>query len=448
MSAQIEKISDIKRRLTITIDAEAVEKEKAKVFKTISHEVQVPGFRPGKAPLGLLKRRYGEYAEGEVKRNLASEHLQEAIKAENLQLAGETELEKAEFDENGGLTIIAILETWPEVKLSEYKGIPITRDKLIVLETAVENRLEGLRLQHAVEKEITDRDICQKSDFVRIDFEGKQKKDNKPVPGGSSKNYLLELGTQTFIPGFEDGVIGMKLEETKDIELTFPVDYVDKQLAGTPAIFTVTLNAIVKRELPALDDEFAKDTGEADTIDGLRQLIRDNIRKGEEARLHRAGRKAIIEALVQRYPIEVPGEMVNNQAEYMLRNYKMEMMMAGLPIKQDKEMDNTLKERFKESAYKEVQSFFIFREIAKAEKIEVSDAEIETRLQEIATRQGQPLEKVSAYYQKENMLDVLKDEILEDKVVDFMLENAETTWVDPITEKEDATPTETPAQNE
>jgi len=448
MTVQIEKVSDIKRRLTITVDAETVEKEKAKVFKTISREVQVPGFRPGKAPLGLLKRRYGEYAEGEVKRNLAAERLDEAIRAENLQLAGEPELEKAEFDENGGFTVIALLETWPEVVLSEYKGLPITRDKLIVLESAVENRLEGLRLQHAAEIEITDRNICEKGDYVRIDFEGK-KKDGEPFPGGSSKNYLLELGTQTFIPGFEDGVIGMKIEETKDLELTFPEQYGSKELAGAQVIFTIKLNAIIKRELPALDDEFAKDTGEAETIAELRQIIHDNIQKAEEARLRRAGRKAIIEALVQRYPIEVPPAMVDNQTEYMLRNYKMEMIMAGLPIKQDKEADEVFKEKFRDKAKMEVQSFFIFREIAKAEGMEISDAEIETRLQEIAEQQKQPVEQVSAYYQKENLITVLKDELLEDKVVDFMLENAETTWVDPITETEVAVPPEqAPAQDE
>ncbi len=430
MTIQVESVSAIKKRLTVVIDAETVGAEYEKVFKLVRKEARVRGFRPGKAPVGMIKQQYGEYIEDEIKRNLVGEALGEAIDTEDIKVAAQPELEKADLNEDGTLTIIAVVETMPEVELGEYSGLEITREEVKILDAAVDTRIEGLRRQHATVSEVADRDVCETGDFVRIDFIGRR--DGVAFDGGSHEGYMLELGSQSFIPGFEEGVVGMKVGETKKLNVPFPDGDTRQDLAGQEVEFEVTVQAINKRNLPELDDEFAKDTQLADTIEGVRQKITDDIREAEEARTKRAAKRELIDKLVELHAVEVPQGMIDRQLEYMLRSHKIELAMAGVPIKDDPATDEALKERLAPDAKKEVQSFFIFRAIAEAESLEVGEDDIEARLQEIAKRQEREVAEVSAQYQKDNMLESLKEELLDEKVVDFLLERAKITWDDPL----------------
>jgi len=428
MDVQIEKIGPVKTKITLTIDAEAVAKEMERVYKKIRREVIVPGFRPGKAPMSMLKRRYSEYAEQEVKSNLVGEKLAMAVEENDVKVMGTPELEKDEFNEEGSLTIVAVMETRPEVELGEYKGFEIEQEKAVVLDEAVEQRLQQKREQFATMEEIEDRDVAEKGDHVRIDFVGK--KDGKEFKGGSHENYVLELGSESFIPGFEDGVIGMKKGETKDIELTFPESYGREELAGKEVVFTVTLNAILRKEVPELDDEFAKDTGEAESLDELKQKIHDEILKSEEDRTKGQARRQLLDKLIAAHDLEVPASLVEKQLDYEVRRYRMEMMMAGIPAPEGPEMDQMMRERLADEAKKQVQQAFLLDAIAETEKIEVTDEDVEAELQKIAEQQGRPVEQISAQYQKENMIDWLQEKLKEDKVVDFLFESAKVTLTD------------------
>jgi trigger factor len=429
MTVQFEKVSEIKKRLTVTVDAQTVGEEREKVLKTVRKQAHVRGFRPGKAPIGMIKQQYAEYIEEEVKRNLVGEAIGEAIENADVKIAEQPELEKAEFNDAGELEIVTLVETMPEVELGDYKGLEVEQERVRVLDQAVETRLEGLRQQHATLTEIDDRDVCEMGDHVRIDFIGRLA--GEVFQGGSHEDHVLELGSSTFIPGFEEGLVGMKVGETKTVTVTFPEGDSRNDLAGKEIDFEVTAKAINRRDLPELDDEFAKDTDQGETIEELKQHIHDSIEEGEQERTKRAARRNLIDKLIELHPIEVPHGMVDRQLEYLVRSRKIEMAMAGMPIEHDPAADEQMKERLTGSATKEVQSYFILRAIADAEGLEVADEDVEARLVKIAERQERPVEEVSAHYQKENMIDSLKEEILDEKTVDFLLEHAKITWEEP-----------------
>ncbi|HPQ69124.1 MAG TPA: trigger factor [bacterium] len=433
MDVKIEKLGPVQTKLTLTIEAETVKKEMDKVFRQIRREAAVPGFRPGKAPMSMLQRKYGDYAEDEVKNNLVGPELAKAIDENHLRIAGSPEVEKNEIGEDGVLTVVAVFETHPEVELNEYKGLEITREKAQVLPAAVDGRLSGLRESTATVVDVTDHDAAQDGDLAKIDFEGKI--DGEPFEGGAAQGHVLTLGAKQFIPGFEEGVIGMKVGETKDVALTMPADYWEKKLAGKDVVFTVTLHALQTKELPELDDEFAKDTGEAETLDELKQKIHDQILKQEEARTERQARKELIKKLVERHPIEVPPSIVKDQIEYSIQRMKMQMQMFGMPMPDDPAADDRMRERFADESKQEVQASFILAAIAKAENIELTEEDVELELQHIADEQQRPVAEISAYYQKQNLMGGLRERLMEEKVTDFLFAAAKVTWEDPLEKK-------------
>ncbi|NLH50494.1 MAG: trigger factor [Myxococcales bacterium] len=430
MSVQVEKISPIKTRVTLTIEAAAVSQEMEKVFKQVRHEARIPGFRPGKAPIAMVKRRFGAYAEEEVKHNLVNERLPQVLEEQKIRLLGRPELEKEELDEAGNLVVSAVMETWPDIELGEYKGLEIKREKAEVMPQAVDTRLDMMREQLATHTDITDRDTAEAADHVRIDFKGT--KNGEAVRGGAHENFLLDLGSHTFIPGFAEGVVGMKVGETKVLSLEYPAGAGREDLAGQTVDYEVILKAIVKKELPNLDDEFAHDTGQADTLEELRQKIHDDILAGEEARTRRNARKEVIAKLTEKFPIEVPPAMVDRQIEHFVRNYKIELAMAGIPIQRDASLDEELRKRFADDAKKEVMSYFLFQAIADKEGIAITDDDLEARYEKMAAEQKRSVAEVAAYYQKENMVEYLRDELLDERIVDLLLAHAQTTWEEPV----------------
>jgi trigger factor len=436
--AQIEKISPVRARITVTIDAETVNKELEKVYRQIRREAAVPGFRPGKAPMDLLKRRYGEVAKQEVKRNLVGEHLAQVVEEHKIQPIGTPELEKDEFQEDGSLIVIAVMETRPEIALGEYQGIEIAREKPRVLPAAIETRLEAKRQQMATVAEIADRDIAEKGDLAKIDFAGTI--DGKPFKEGEYKGVTLEVGKAFYYPGMGEALEGMKKGETKNLTVNLPADFPQEEIAGKTAEFAVTLHALSRREVPNLDDDLAKDTGEAETLDELRRKIHDEILKSEEERTISNAKKALVNKLVAMHPIDVPQSLVEGQMDYMVRRFKMELAMAGVQMPEDAEADQRLRARVADDAKKEVQSAFLFHEIAKAENLEVTDADLQAEYEKIAARQGRKVEEISAYYQKEKVVESLRERLLEQKVVDFLYAGAKVTWEEEKAEPPAASP--------
>lgn len=426
MSVEIEKTGPVRTKITLTVDADAVGREMEKVYKQLRREAAIPGFRPGKAPMSMLKRRYKHYAEQEVKGKLVGDHLAKAVEENEIKLVGAPELEKDEINEDGSLTVVAVMETRPEVELGEYKGLEVTCEKARVLEAAVESHLEGMRQQDATMEEIADRDEVQKGDYVRVDLVGR--KDGKVIKGSDMKGQVLELGEQQYIAGLSEGIVGMKKEETKDIQATMPENYPDEKLARQEVTFSVTLQAVLHKDVPELDDEFAKSTGKAETLAGLRQKIHDDLLASEEARVKRQARKKLVDKLVEQHSIEVPHSLVEKQLEYSVQKFKSEMAMYGMPQPDDPAADAKLRERLGETAANEVKAAFIIDAIANAEKFEVGDDEVDAEIKKIAEQQNRQFEEVSAYYQKNNLVGALHERLIEDKVVDFLYDSAKITW--------------------
>ena len=282
--------------------------------------------------------------------------------------------------------------------------------------------------------------VAEKGDLAKIDLAGKV--DGQSFKDGDHKGLTLEVGKPFYFPGLGEAVEGMKKGESKDVAVKMPDDFPHKEAAGKDAVFAVTLHTLSRREVPALDDDLAKDTGEAETLEALRQKISDEILKSEEERTLANAKKALVKKLVEMHPIEVPPSLVDGQIDYMMRRFKMELAMAGIPAPEDKEADQRLRERLADDAKREVQSAFLIHEIAHAEKLEVTEDDLQAEYVKVAARQGRKVEEISAYYQKEKVVDSLRERLIEDKVVDFLFAASKVVWEEEPAAKAEAAPAE------
>ena len=429
--SSIEKTGPVTQKVSVTIVAEKVKEQLDSQYRDLKKTVAVRGFRKGKAPLDMIKRQYGPQVEVDVKSNLLGAVLKNLVEDHDIQMVAEPQIEKADILESGVLEADIIFEVKPEVVLKDYKGFDLEREPLNVLDAAIDQRLEAIRQQHAVMEHVEEGRAVKQGDVAEIDYEGKI--DDIPFDGGKDQGYDLEIGANRFIPGFEAGVIGMKAGETKDVKVTFPKEYQAKQLAGKDAVFTVVLNAIKKKTLPELDDAFAIDLGGPfKTIDEVRKRIHKDIEMGERNRIRRGERKKIIDFLLEGSDLEVPESVVRNQIRAMMENMAFQLQMSGLQKNQIGQMLKGSEDRYKDEAEREVKAAYIFDAIAENEKLEVSDEDMENRFAKIAEDTDRNIDQVKAVYEKDDAKSKLKEEILEDMVLDLLIENANVTWEDPV----------------
>ncbi len=429
--SSVEQTGPITKKVSVTIFAEKVKEKLDSQYRELKKSVAMRGFRKGKAPLDMIKRHYGPQVDVDVKSSLLGSVLKDLVETHDIRMVAEPQIEKADIADDKRLEAEIIFEVKPELEVKDYKGFSLEREPLNVLDAAIEQRLESIREQHAVMEPVQEARAAENGDIAEIDYEGKL--DGVPFPGGKDQGHDLELGGGKFIPGFEDGVIGMKAGETKEIPITFPEDYQADHLAGKDALFTVTVNALKQKTLPALDDDFAKDLGgQFKAIDEVEARIHKDIEMGEKNRIRRNERKNIIDALLLNNDLEVPPTVVKNQIKAMKENMAFQLRMSGLSDDQINDMVKGSDDRYEEEAGREVKAAYIFDAIAEKEEIEVTDEDLEKRFEKIAEDTDRNVDQVKGVYQKDDSKSRLKEEILEDMVLDFLIDNADVTWEDPV----------------
>ncbi|MGG2971793.1 trigger factor [Geobacillus stearothermophilus] len=424
MSVKWEKLEGNEGVLTVEVDAEQVNKGLDAAFKKVVKNIALPGFRKGKVPRVLFEKRFGvEALYQDALDILLPEAYAKAVEEAGIEPVSMPEIDIEQMEKGKSLIFKAKVTVKPEVKLGQYKGLEVEKMDTTVTDEDVENELKRLQENYA-ELVVKEDGTVENGDTVVIDFEGFV--DGEPFEGGKAENYSLEIGSDTFIPGFEEQLVGMKAGEEKEIQVTFPEEYHAEQLAGKPATFKVKVHEVKAKQLPALDDEFAKDIDEeVETLDELKAKIRARLEEAKKNEAETALRNAVVEKAAANAEIDIPAVMVQNETDRMLREFDQRLQMQGLNLQlyyqfsgQD---EAALREQMKEDAEKRVRAALTLEAIAKAENIEVTDEEVEEELQKMAEAYNLSVDKLKELL---GSLEGVKEDLKWRKTIDFLVEHS------------------------
>lgn len=424
MSVKVEKTENKNEvKLSFEIEAEKFEDAMKKVYAKTAKYFTIPGFRKGKAPMAIVERTYGSSIFYEDTFNeLVPDIYDEAIKENKIEAVSRPQIDISQMEKGKDLKFTAIVQIKPEVKLGKYKGIELKKIEYTVSDKDVEHELGHMAEHNARLVTVEDRPV-EKGDITIIDFAGSI--DGVAFEGGTATNQELEIGSNKFIPGFEDQIIGMKVNEEKDINVTFPEDYFSKDLAGKEATFKVTLHEIKKKELPKIDDDFAKDVSEFDTLADLKADIKSKMEKENEERAKYESEEAAIEAVCKDVEVDIPSGMIETEIDNMVKDIENKLSYQGLTLDQylkltNKTMENLRKE-FDEQADKAVKSRLVLEAIIKAEDIKPDDKEVEEKVKEMAKNYGRPEDEL---LKNEGFKNYIVDNMKYEKAIAFILDNA------------------------
>ena len=416
----VEKLEKSRVAVTVEVGAEEFEAAVAKAYAKARGKLSIPGFRPGKAPRKMIEKLYGAgvFYSDAVDIALPEAYTQ-AIGQSGLDVVGYPEIEIVDdkIDENG-FTFKATVAVYPEVKLGEYKGLTAEKEEIKVSADDVKERLNEMAERNARLVSVDRK--AKKGDIAVIDFEGFD--NGEAFEGGKGENYELELGSGSFVPGFEDQVIGMKAGEEKDLDITFPENY-HEDLAGKAVVFKVKVHEVKEKEVPAMDDEFAKDVSEFDTLKDLKADLKKKITEERQKDADRVFEENLMNQVAENITADIPDVMVENQAHQYLDNFKAQISRQ-FPYEEYKKMtgmdDAKLLEEAKEPALRQVKMDLATAAIIKAENIEASDEDVEAEFAKMAEQFGMDVEMVKKYLSKEQV----HDQILTQKAVAVVVDSA------------------------
>ena len=410
-----------KSRVALTIEASAEEFEAAvnKAYLKMRGKINVPGFRVGKAPRKIIEKMYGEEVFYEEAVNIIlPDAYEDAVKEQKLDVVGypEVELESCTKD---GVVFKCTVAVYPEVKLGQYKGLEAPKAEVKVAAADVNARLKEMADRNS--RLVSVERAVKKGDTADIDFEGFD--NGVAFDGGKGENFDLEIGSGSFVPGFEEQLIGMKAGEEKDIDITFPENY-SPELAGKPVVFHVKVNEVKVKEVPAVDDEFAKDVSEFDTLKELKADIKKKMTAERTEAAQRAFEDVLMAKVAEGVEAEIPHEMVELQAERMMEQFKQQLAAQGIPFDQYLKMTGTTEADFRKQAdgpaAEQVKMDLAVEAIIKAEGLEATDEDVENELKNVAEKYGMDLETVKKYLRPEDV----KEQVIREKAVKVVADSA------------------------
>ncbi len=425
MKCKVEKTENANEvKLELTIEAQKFDEAIQKVYFKSAKYFNIPGFRKGKAPMKIVEKYYGkEIFYEDAFNEVVPEELEEALKENNIEVVSKADIDVTQIEKGKDLIFTAIFQTKPEVELGKYKGIEIPKIEYNVSDEDVNHELGHMQDHNSRLIAVEDRTV-EKGDITTIDFEGTV--DGVAFEGGTAKGYEIEIGSNTFIPGFEDQIVGMKIDEERDIKVKFPEEYFSKELAGKDAVFKVKLHEIKKKELPELDDEFAKDVSEFDTLEELKKSIIERLEKENKEKQKYETEDAVIKAVCENIKVEIPSGMIETETEDMLKNFETKISYQGIKLEQYLQImgktTEEVKKEYEPQAIEAIKSRLMLEAVIKAEKIEATKEEVIEKVKEMAKNYGK--EDNEEFLNNENVKKYIKASIESEKALEFLVKNA------------------------
>ena len=431
MDIAVEQVSELTRKLTITLPRETVEPALAKAYAKINKDVKLRGFRRGKIPQSVLENNFKDQVRGEVAEKLIQETYFDAVEKEALDPVVHPEIAEHEFKEDGAFVYVAMVDVKPQIELKEYKGLEVEKTMVVVQEEEIDKEIALLRRHQAVLQTAEDGHGIAMDDVAVVDFQGFH--NGKAMKEVHNENFNVDMGMHRLGKDFEDKLLGMKKGDKTLYEITFPADYPNPVLAGKNVEFKVDIKDVKVRIQPELDDEFAKDIKpELNTLAELREDIRQRLRQAREDALQGDLDDKIMHKLIEKNPFEVPQRLVNYEIQEMLKQAEENLKRSGLSFESAGVKLDELVEKNREIAVRRVKGDFLLKKIAEVEEIKVADEDIQRGYQRIAEQYRMTVDEVKKYFQRREEVLPFINELHNEKVLNFLREQAKITEVAPV----------------
>lgn len=427
MNVTTEKIENHKVVLTIEVPAEELDKGIKAACKSLANRVNIPGFRKGKAPRRILEMNIGKEAIlDEAFDRVAQKAFDEALKQENLDPVDRPQVDIVTLEEGKDVVFKATITPVPEVTLGEYKGLKVAKDAVEVKDEQVEEQVKNILNHHAKMVDAEEGATVANDDFITLDFKGEV--DGVAFPGGEGKDYPLQIGSHSFIDTFEDQLVGLKVGEEKDVNVTFPEEYHAKDLAGKAAVFHCKINSIKHKEMPELTDEFVKETTSYENIEDMKAKLRENIEKNAQREVDTKRRNEILKQATDNITVDIPEVMIENRVSNMIQELSVNLENQGMNLDAYLKYANMdiakLREQYKESAAIAVKTDLMLDAVAKAEDIKVENADINAEIALLAATYGTTPQEVSKIIKKNHSIGNLVATVLHKKAANFIIDSA------------------------
>jgi trigger factor len=436
MQVQVETINPVTKKINIEVPAAQVDAEIEKSFAAIQKKAKLQGFRPGKAPMALVKRTYVDAMTDDVTRRIYDATLYKALTEHKIEPIETPTVDSGILQQGESFKYSAIVEVMPEILLNDYKGLELRKEKYVAKPESVEAELKRMQENMGQLVPVEEGTVVENGHVVLVDYAFSV--EGCPEETTSAENAEVQVGAQLLMPGFEEQLLGMKCSETREIKVVLPEGYRTPAAAGKEGVFQVTLKEIKRKELPELNDEFAQQFGEYETIEQLRTKMTEYHEKQELDRIEAELKERAVAALVAKNPLDVPNSMVKRQIEYMLENFKNRLKSQRMSIEMTGLDDDAFRMRFADLAVEKVKGGLLLMALVEKEDITVTDEELEQRYEQMAAGNSDMLTRIKEYYSSNrNAQHSLTSEIKEDKAIRMLIDNAvieETDAVVPAAE--------------
>lgn len=428
MKSNVEKVSNLSRKLKVEIPAATVQSAFQRVFQGLQKEANIKGFRKGKAPLATIKSMYGDRVKQDVAQDLIQQHYIKALTEHKLEPLGYPEFEFEDPTEAKDFAFSAAFDVRPEITLKKYEGLEVQKEKMAFDDSKVDQVLTNIQSSRAQLEDAPAGTAAALGDTAVIDFEGVV--DGKPLENGAGIDHNLELGSKQFIDGFEEGIVGMKVGDVRNIALKFPDPYHAQELAGKPVEFKTTLKAIKKKVLPEFTPEFLASLGGPSDLEGLKKSIRDDLQASEQKRIDDAFRNRLLKVLVKENPVEVPASLLKEQKASLVEDFKKRMSDQGMGEQDFSSYVQKWDKDFETTAGEMIQSSFLIDTIAKKHDLFAKDEDFDKKITEYVQQSGIDEARVREFYARPDQRGRLSYMITEEKVIDFLLKSTKVKEVE------------------
>jgi trigger factor len=423
MKASIEQITPVKKRLTVEVDSEEVNRKIEEAYKELKKRAKVDGFRPGKVPRNILERYFGEQVTQDVKRGLLSETLPQAFEETKIFPVAMPVIENESLKAGEGYTYVALMEVRPEFELKDYMGLELDKEKVSVSEETVNSQIEEIRRVNSRLKPLEEDRGIRNDDCAILEYEAFE--GDKPIEGVKAQNFLVRVGSNQFHPEFEKGLLGLKAGQSSEITSDFEKEHPNSKLAGKKVLFKVKVTDVKLMELPELNDDFAKSLGaDFNDLETLKNRIREDIKGREEKRVDRELKRKLLDRIGATVSFDLPESLVESEMIYAIETVKQNLTRMGSSFEKAGLTEEKVREDFRPASEKRVKDLLILGEIARQNDLTLSESELDEGFADLAKGIGQDPKVVRQYYEAKELMEGFRDRLLEEKTLNYLVKGA------------------------